>query len=200
MRNTRTRITTLAVLISGLAASASLADIHLEVAWSDGGPKRRAARYPVIGAHRVSRFLMGLHRNGEKGSPGGLYVHVEPGNCFLASGYWQMDPKLLRRWRERLVANPDGWMEIAEQAKADGLTLGPGPTSTLKRMPRGFSDYMDSPVAEALRWKGATLNLELDDTDVQSPALADRVVEFAKASLPFLSWGWDLVDSVPTKS
>ncbi len=39
------------------------------VAWSDGGSKRRAARHPVIGAHRVSRFLIGLHRNGERLAP-----------------------------------------------------------------------------------------------------------------------------------
>ena len=139
-----------------------------------------------------------LHRNGEKGSPGGLYIHVEPGGCFLASGYWQMDPKLLRRWRERLVSDPDGWLAIADQAASDDLDLGPGPTSSLKRMPRGFSDYMDSPVADALRWKGATLTLQMDDDAVQSPALADRVVDFAKASLPFLAWGWELVDDGPS--
>ena len=135
-----------------------------------------------------------LHRGSRKGAPGGLYVHVEPENCFLSSGYWQMDTKLLRRWRERLVADPDGWQEIAARAEADGVTLGSGPTSTLKRMPRGFSDYVDSPVAEALRWRGATLTLDVPDEAVQSPAFADRVVAFAKASMPFLSWGWDLVD------
>ena len=140
-----------------------------------------------------------LHRGGQKGAPGGLYIHVEPGGCFLAAGYWQMDPKLLRRWRERLVADPDGWQTIAAQAETDGLTLGSGPTSTLKRMPRGFSDHTDSPVAEPLRWKGATLTLDLADEAVQTPAFTDRVVTFAKASLPFLAWGWDLVDeAVPS--
>ncbi|MDH4280750.1 MAG: RNA polymerase sigma factor SigJ [Acidimicrobiia bacterium] len=32
------------------------------VAWSDGGPKRRAARHPVVGAARVARFLIGVAR------------------------------------------------------------------------------------------------------------------------------------------
>ncbi|MDH3295784.1 MAG: RNA polymerase sigma-70 factor, partial [Acidimicrobiia bacterium] len=32
------------------------------VAWSDGGPNRRAARNPVIGAERVARFLIGIAR------------------------------------------------------------------------------------------------------------------------------------------
>ena len=51
------------------------------VSWSDGGAKRRAARYPVVGAHRVSRFLVGLARNGEKFSPVTFMVTVngEPG-------------------------------------------------------------------------------------------------------------------------
>ena len=30
------------------------------VAWSDGGPKRRAARHPIIGSERVARFLIGV--------------------------------------------------------------------------------------------------------------------------------------------
>ncbi len=32
------------------------------VAWSDGGPDRRAARHPVLGAERVARFLVGIAR------------------------------------------------------------------------------------------------------------------------------------------
>ncbi|MDH3306020.1 MAG: RNA polymerase sigma factor SigJ [Acidimicrobiia bacterium] len=32
------------------------------VAWSDGGPNRRAARHPVIGSERVARFLIGIAR------------------------------------------------------------------------------------------------------------------------------------------
>ena len=51
------------------------------VSWSDGGPKRRAARHPIIGADRVSRFLVGLARNGEKLSPVSYVVTAngEPG-------------------------------------------------------------------------------------------------------------------------
>lgn len=30
------------------------------VAWSDGGPKRRAARHPIMGSDRVARFLIGI--------------------------------------------------------------------------------------------------------------------------------------------
>ncbi len=32
------------------------------IAWSDGGPNRRAARHPVIGSARVARFLIGIAR------------------------------------------------------------------------------------------------------------------------------------------
>lgn len=46
------------------------------VSWSDGGAKRRAARYPVIGADKVARFLIGLSRNGEKLTPSTSMVMV----------------------------------------------------------------------------------------------------------------------------
>ena len=172
---------------------------------AEGVPLTGDARRAVFRIYRDIRFsknknpyktnvAAALHRGGTKGAPGGLYIHVEPGNCFLSSGYWQMERTLLRRWRERLVAEPDAWLAIAERAETDGLELGSGPTSTLKRMPRGFSDYTDSPVAEALRWKGTTLTKPIPDEATQSPAFADQIVTFAKDSLPFLRWGWDLID------
>lgn len=34
------------------------------ISWSDGGPKRRAARHPISGAHRVSIFLTGIAKQG----------------------------------------------------------------------------------------------------------------------------------------
>ena len=88
------------------------------VSWSDGGPKRRAARYPVIGAHRVSRFLVGLARNGEKLSPTTFMVTVngEPGIQMEIGGerYGVMVFEVAegRIQGIRNVVNPDklGWL------------------------------------------------------------------------------------------
>ena len=88
-----------------------------------------------------------LSRDGTKKAPGALYVHAEPDGCFLAAGFWQPESPLLRRMRERMINEPDEWLRLAAEAEEAGLSLGHGPAGTLKRMPRGFEEHKDAPVA-----------------------------------------------------
>ena len=127
-------------------------------------------------------------RPGEKGVAGGLYVHVEPGGCFLAAGFWELDPPRLRRWRERLAGDPAGW--LAAVAEVEGAGLAVTGREPLKRMPRGYEPFAESDVADALRWKGAVATRAVADADVQQPGFPGDVVAFAQAAMPLLEWGW----------
>ena len=127
-------------------------------------------------------------RPGEKGDAGGLYAHVEPGGCFLAAGFWELDPPRLRRWRERITADPASWLAAVAEVEAAGPAV--GGREALKRMPRGYEAFADSDVADALRWKGTVATLPVADADVQQPGFARDVVAFAQAALPLLTWGW----------
>lgn len=129
-------------------------------------------------------------RSGHKGDEGALYAHVEPGASFLGAGFWAPEPALLRRWRERIAGDPAGW--LATVAETEGAGLAVGGREALKRMPRGYEAFAGSDVAEALRWKGAVATQRVADADVQRPDFAARVVDFARAALPLLEWGWDV--------
>ncbi|MEM1053917.1 MAG: DUF2461 domain-containing protein [Bacteroidota bacterium] len=139
-----------------------------------------------------------LSRDGDKKNPGALYIHVEPGGSFLAAGFWQPDSPLLRLFRERLVNRPDEWLAIADDLGQAGIEINDGPSGKLKRMPRGFESYADSPVADTLKLKGLVAQRNVDVARTKTPAFSEDVVEFAKDVLPLLAWGWSLMDESPT--
>ncbi len=136
-----------------------------------------------------------LSRGGDKRAPGALYVHAEPGANRIAGGFWRPDKTFLRHWRERLVAEPDRFLQIAADLEAAGLAVETS-GSTLTRMPRGFNSHRESPAAEYLRWKGgfAAVREDVPDEAVQSPAFADLVAETAETLRPLLEYGWEIVD------
>ena len=129
-------------------------------------------------------------RSGRKGDAGALYAHVEPGGCFLAAGFWAPETPLLRRWRERLAADPASWLAAVSEVEGAGLTV--EGRDSLKRMPRGYEALAGSDVAEALRWKGAVATQPVADADVQRPGFAHQIVAFGRAALPLLEWGWEV--------
>ena len=165
-----------------------------------GSPKKspfriyRDTRFSKNKAPYKTHLGLVLSRDGNKDSPGALYVHVEPDHCFLAAGFWRPEGPLLRLWRERIANAPEAWLALVADLEADGLSLGTGPSDTLKRMPRGFEALADSPAADYLRWKGTVASRDVPPEAVMSPSFADDVVAFARDALPLLAWGWSAMD------
>lgn len=129
-----------------------------------------------------------LTRSGGKRDPGLLYLHLEPGASMVAAGFWHPEPPLLTRLRRAILADPDGFVEIA-----DGLARAGSPISSdeaLTRPPRGFEAAKGTPVEDYVGWKSFTAHAALRNKDMQSPAVVDRIVEFARTALPLLEWGW----------
>lgn len=171
-----------------------------------GLPLSGAPRRAVFRVYRDTRFSKDktpykthvaavLSRDGDKRAPGALYIHVEPGSTRVGGGFWRPDKAFLRLWRERLVADPETFLQIVADLEAAGLTVGTS-GSKLTRMPRGFDDHRESPAAEYLRWKGgfAATREGISDEAVQSPDFAGLVMETAEQVRPLLEYGWGLVD------
>ena len=133
-----------------------------------------------------------LTRSGGRRDPGVLYIHVAPGQSMAAAGFWHPEPALLARLRRAVLADPDSFLGIiARLAKADcPLTS----DDKLSRPPRGFEAAKGTAVAEYVCWKSFTAHRMLTDGEMQSPALVDRIVDFARTVLPLLEWGWAAVD------
>jgi uncharacterized protein (TIGR02453 family) len=110
----------------------------------------------------------------------GLYLHLEPGQCFLAGGVWQPDPRSLARIRDAVAWKPEEW----QKAKR-GLELG---GDTLSRAPRGYP--ADHPLIGDLKRKDFVASIDLSQAQVCSPKfMADFLRNAAKIApmLRFLS-------------
>jgi uncharacterized protein (TIGR02453 family) len=132
-----------------------------------------------------------LTRSGGKREPGLLYLHVAPAESMVAAGFWHPEPGLLFRLRHAILDDPEAFLAVA-----DGLAAAGSPLSSDERLsrPRGFEAAKGTKVAEYVGWKSFTAHAALRDAEMQSPALVDRIVDFACAALPLLEWGWAVVD------
>jgi len=133
-----------------------------------------------------------LTRSGGRRDPGVLYIHVAPGESMVAAGFWHPEPALLARLRRAILADPNGFLAIAVRLAKAGCPL--TSDDKLSRPPRGFEAAKGTPVAEYVGWKSFTAHRMLSDTEMQSPQLVDRIVGFASTVLPFLEWGWGVID------
>jgi len=133
-----------------------------------------------------------LTRSGRKRDPGLLYLHVAPAESMVAAGFWHPEPALLARLRRAILDDPEAFLAIA-----DGLAAAGSPVSSderLSRPPGGFEAAKGTKVAGYIGWKSFTAHAPLSDHEMQSPALVDRIVDFARTALPLLEWGWAVVD------
>src|SRR5271169_5566107 len=133
-----------------------------------------------------------LTRSGRKRDPGLLYLHVAPAESMVAAGFWHPQPDLLRRLRQAILDDPEAFL-----ATADGLAAAGSPVSSderLSRPPRGFEVATGTKVAGYLGWKSFTAHAPLSDAEMQSPALVDSIVDFARTAMPLLEWGWAAAD------
>ena len=131
--------------------------------------KDKSPYKPYASAH----FSMGKGVHGP-----GYYLHVQPGECFLAGGMWMPDPPILQSIRERISAKPAEWRKA--KGKLDH------PEDTLKRPPRGFD--ADDPMIEDIKRKSFTGSVRLTDGQVQGPDLVKTVVGDCRELAPLMKF------------
>ena len=124
-------------------------------------------------------------RAGREDDPVFVYVHVEPGASFVASGVYKPSVKYLRPVRRRIADRPDLFDAVRAEVEGAGAEVTPA-GHTLTGMPRGFAAYREEPVAELLRWESLIAERPLTAEEVQTPALVDRVVALASAARPLV--------------
>ena len=110
----------------------------------------------------------------------------------VAAGFWHPEPALLTRLRRAVLDDPDGFLAIAGRLAASGCPL--TSDDRLSRPPRGFEAAKGTPVADYVGWKSFTAHRKLSDAEMQTPALVDRIIDFAQLVMPFLEWGWAAAD------
>jgi len=123
------------------------------------------------------------HESGHDVHAPGFYIHIEPGEYFLALGVWRPDRDALYQIRQAILDRPEQWKR-AVQAKSlrelqfllDG--------DSLKRPPRNCP--ADHPLIEDLKRTDYAVWRDLQERDVLSTDFPERVAESFKACRSFM--------------
>ena len=133
-----------------------------------------------------------LSRTATKKDTGGIYMHFEPENCFLAAGMWYPPSPSLKAMREQIVARRDDFLKIEKDLKKKGLEF--GTDHTLTRLPNAFKTVEDPETQRLLKLKMFVLTKPFDEAKALSADLVDDIVSFGKEILPLMEFIWRAVD------
>jgi uncharacterized protein (TIGR02453 family) len=128
-----------------------------------------------------SRFAFSFRR-ATKFRRGGYYMHIKPGNSFLACGFFSPNPEDLKRIRQDIESNYTDWNKLLN-SKNIKENFGTLRGDTLASAPRGFP--VDHPAIALLRHKQFILRHDFSDKEVLSDQFLKEVSRIFKAVRPF---------------
>lgn len=122
------------------------------------------------------------HEMGRDVHAPGFYIHISPGECFLAVGVWRPDGASLKLIREAILEEPGRWRRAARGKQFRKCFDLDG--ESLKRPPRDFP--ADHPLIEDLKLKDHIGLRELEGQDVLDARFLDKVTSSFTAARPFM--------------
>ena len=114
-----------------------------------------------------------------------FYLHVEPGNCFVAAGIWRPESPALRTLRQFIVDNPAGW-KAAAHAPAFRRRYALDADDRLLRPPRGFP--ADFAFIDDLRHRSFVASRPLDEATITGTRLRQELARDLAALAPFVDY------------
>ena len=116
---------------------------------------------------------------------GGYYVHLQPNASFIGLGFWNPDPKDLKRIRQQFSMFGDEFKEIISDKKFI-KTFGKMQGSQLKNGPKGF-DKNDEHI-DLLKYKQFLVTKSFTDKEVLQKDFSERINKTFKTARPFLNF------------
>ena len=117
-----------------------------------------------------------FHESAKKApSVPGFYLHVTPGESFVAAGIWHPDPKTLGKVRDAIAAGSPAWNALRR-------TKLPIEGGSLKRPPRGYA--CDHPFIEALKRTDFVTSVRLADDDLCRPGFLNDFAASCRKMAP----------------
>jgi uncharacterized protein (TIGR02453 family) len=114
----------------------------------------------------------------------GYYLHLEPGNAFLAGGVHMAEPQNLKAIREGISAQGNKFLKIIRDKNfRKNFTI---EGEKLVNVPRGFDK--EDPMADFLKYKDLVLRHPVDEKMVLSDGFASYCSKVFKAMVPFNSF------------
>jgi uncharacterized protein (TIGR02453 family) len=122
---------------------------------------------------------------GKKSGKAGLYLQVEPGNCFMAGGCWMPPAPQLKSIRQEIDYNLESFNGILKE-KSFRKWFVEMSDCRLKTVPKGYDK--SNPAIDHLRQTSFIVERSFDDKETMMPAFNKDCVSAYKSMLPFLTF------------
>lgn len=127
----------------------------------------------------------GSFRRATKFRRGGYYFHIEPGNSFIAGGFWGPSTDDLKRIRDEIAFDATALRRILK-SKSFVSTFGSLQGEQLKTTPKGFDAGNDA--IDLLRFKQFLLIRNFTDKEVLSEPFLKEAATTFKNMRPFFDY------------
>lgn len=108
----------------------------------------------------------------------GIYIHLEPGKCFVGGGIWHPEAESLKRIRTAIATKPSMWKQVTSKLEISG--------DSLTRVPKGFAK--DHPLVEDLKRIDFITERPVSDRDVTSRRFMDLVLSSCADTKPLMTF------------
>lgn len=98
---------------------------------------------------------------GKKSNKGCYYLHIEPGNCFIAGGMWMPMPDDLKKIRQEIDYNGEALSKILKTKSFKKYFSDFDQEAVLTKVPKGYE--ATNPYADLLKLKSFTLSFSIED-------------------------------------
>jgi uncharacterized protein (TIGR02453 family) len=130
------------------------------------------------------------HQAGNDVHAPGIYIHLDPDECFLGAGCWRPEPAVLAAIRARIDAQPAAWKRAKNQKTFRQHYQFAG--DQLKTSPRDYPS--DHPLIEDLRRKDFIATAPISHRQMTGDAIVELLVERIKQARPLMRFLCDAID------
>ena len=111
------------------------------------------------------------------------YLHIQPGNSFLAAGFWMPEAAVLKKIREEIDYNTSEFLDIINAGDFKKIYK-LSEEDKLKKAPKGYEN--DHPQIELLKLKSYIAIYPLKDEEFLKPGIVDKLKNAFKSVYPFI--------------
>ena len=116
---------------------------------------------------------------------GGYYLHLSPGNNFLACGFWDPNPADLKRIRQEIDIDGEEYRSILNN-KTFNSVWGELQGEAVKTAPKGYAK--DHPHIDLLRFKQHIFTINYTDNEICQPDFINHADKALEAVRPFVDY------------
>ena len=166
-------------VVSAKKVGGSLMRVHKDIRFS----KDKTPYKTNVGIHFK-------HARGKDVHAPGFYLHLEPGELFIAAGIWRPESSTLKNVRTLIDEYPDEWKDLTR--KVTGKSGYQFDGDSLKRPPMGFSK--EHPLLDDLKRKYFIVVKKLKVTDVCAKDFSKHSAQMFKTASPLVNFVCDADD------